>query len=131
MCAVAPHAHRRVFLGNRHVRDHFGHGAMEVGVENDEVGNAGKQAQRLAHDVDGDGRVQRRERSVALHLVDQLGRDELVFLHGRAAADHAMADGRRGREVAGVQRIGHQLEGHGAGGQGRRLIHQLFAARHP
>ena len=38
-----------------------------------------------------------------------------------------MADGRRGREVAGVQRVGHQLEGHGAIGQSRRLIDQLVA----
>ena len=70
--AVAAHAHRGVLLGDGHMRDHFGHGAMEVGVEDDEVGNAGKEAQRLAHDVDGDGRVQRRKGRVALHLVDQL-----------------------------------------------------------
>ena len=48
-------------------------------------------------------------------------------LHGGAAANRAMADGRRGRELAGVQRVGHQLECHGAVGQSRRLIHQLFA----
>ena len=113
------------------MRDHFRHGAMEVGVEDGEVGNAGKQAQRFAHDVDGDGRVQRRERRVALDLVDQLGRDELVFLHRRAAANHAMADGRRGREVAGVKRVGNELEGHGAVGQRRRLVDELFAARRP
>jgi hypothetical protein len=93
----------------------------------DEVGNAGKEAQRLAHDVDGDGRVQRRKGRVALHLVDQRRRDELVFLHRGAAANHAMADGHRGREVAGVKRVGHQLEGDGARGQGRSLIDQLFA----
>ncbi len=38
-----------------------------------------------------------------------------------------MADGRRGREVAGVQRVGHQLEGHRAVGQSRGLIDQLLA----
>ena len=50
-------------------------------------------------------------------------------LHRRPAADHAMADRRRGRELAGVQRIGHQLECNGAVGQRRSLIHQLFAGR--
>ncbi len=99
---------------------------MEVGIENDEVGNAGKEPQRLAHDVDGDGRVQRRESRVALHLVDQFGSDELVLEHGRPAGNHAMADGYRGREVGGVQRVGHQLESDGARGQSRRLIHQLL-----
>ena len=33
-----------------------------------------------------------------------------------------------GREVAGVERVGYELECHGAVGQRRRLIHQLFAA---
>ena len=93
----------------------------------DEVGNAGKEPQRLAHDVDGDGRVQRREGRVALHLVDQLRRDELVLLHRRAAANHAMADGRGGREVAGVERVGDELEGDGARGQGRGLVDELLA----
>ena len=30
---------------------------------------------------------------------------------------------------AGVQRIGYEFEGHGTGGQSRRLIDQLFAGR--
>jgi hypothetical protein len=38
-----------------------------------------------------------------------------------------MADGRWGREIAGMKRVGHQLECDGAGGQGRGLIHQLLA----
>ncbi len=48
-------------------------------------------------------------------------------LHRGAAADHAMADGRRGGEVAGVERVGDQLEGHGAVGQRGRLIDELVA----
>ena len=96
----------------------------------DKVGDAGKQAQRLAHDVNGDGRVQRRKGSVALHLVDQFGRDALVFEHRRSAGDHAMADGSRSREVAGVKRVGNQLESDGTRGQSRRLIHELFAGSH-
>ena len=108
-------------------RDDFRHGAMEVGIEADEVGNAGKEAQRLAHDVDGDGRVQRREGGVALHLVDQFGRDELVLLHGGPAADHAMADGSRGGEVGGVERVGDEFEGHGTVGQSGGLIDELLA----
>ena len=39
-----------------------------------------------------------------------------------------MPDRRRGRELAGVQRVGYQLERHGAVGQRGRLIHQLLAA---
>ncbi len=81
MRAVAAHAHGGVLLRDGHVLHDFGHGAMEVGVEADEVGHAGKEAQRFAHDVDGDGRVQRRKGRVALHFVDQLRRDELVLLH--------------------------------------------------
>jgi hypothetical protein len=38
-----------------------------------------------------------------------------------------MADGRRNGKVAGVERIGHQLEGYGAIGQSRSFINQLFA----
>ena len=38
-----------------------------------------------------------------------------------------MTDRLRGREVAGVQRVGHQFERDGAIGQRRRLIDQLFA----
>ena len=127
MRAVAADAHGGILLRDGHVRDHFGHGAMEVRIQADEIGHAGKQPQRLAHDVDGDGRVQRRKGRVALHLVDQLRRNELVLLHRRTAANHAMADGRRGRKVAGVQRVGHQLEGHGALGQSRSLIDELLA----
>ena len=97
--AVAAHAHRRVLLGNGHVGYDFRHGAMEVGIENSEVGNAGKEPQRLAHDVDGDGRVQRRKVRVALDLVDQFGSDELVFVHSGTAANRAMADGFGGRET--------------------------------
>ena len=111
------------------MRGHLGQRAMKVSVENGKVGNAGKQAQRLAHNVNGDGRVQRRQRLVALDLVDQLGRDALVFPHRRPAAHCAVANGRRGRELAGVQRVRHQLERHRAARHGRRLIHQLFAAR--
>ena len=101
---------------------------MKVGVENGEVGNAGKQAQRLAHDVDGDGRVQRRKGRVALDLVDQLRRDALVF-----AALSGPPQTMRWPMAAGagnspeLQRIGHQLESDGAVGQRRRLVHQLFA----
>jgi hypothetical protein len=73
---------------------------MEIGVQADEVGHAGEEAQRLAHDVDRDGRVQRGKSRIALHLVDQLRRDALVVLHGGAAADHAMADGGRGGQLA-------------------------------
>ena len=113
------------------MRGDFRHGAMEVGVENDEVGNAGEQPQRLAHDVNGDGRVQRRKGRVAFHLVDQLGRDELILLHRRPAGNHAMADGRRRREVAGVQRVGHQLEGDGAVGQGAASDPPAFCPRRP
>ena len=64
---------------------------------------------------------------VAFDLVDQRGRDALVFADGGSAADGAMADGRRGGEVAGVERVGDQLEGHGAVGQRGRLIDELFA----
>ena len=38
-----------------------------------------------------------------------------------------MTDRDRGREVAGMQRIGDQLECHRACGQRRRLVHQLFS----
>ena len=38
-----------------------------------------------------------------------------------------MADGHGRGEVAGVQRVGHQLEGHGARGQSRGLIDELLA----
>jgi hypothetical protein len=100
--------------------------AMEVRVEDGEVGDAGKQAQRLAHDVDGDGRVQRRQSLVAFDFVDELGRDELVLADGRSAAHRAMTDGSRDWELAGVQRIGHELECHRSAGHGRRLIHQLL-----
>ncbi len=101
---------------------------MEVGVENGEVGHAGKQVQRLAHDVDGDGCVQRRKSLVAFDLVDELGRDELVFADGWTSAHRAMADGCRGREIAGVKRVDHELECHGEAGHRRRLVHELFAA---
>jgi len=72
---------------------------MKIGVEYGEVGDAGKELEGLAHDVDGDGCMQRRESCVAIDLVDELRRDELVLVDGGPAADHAMADGRRGREV--------------------------------
>ena len=128
MIAVAPHPHVGILGGNRHARGHFGHGAMKVSVEDGEVGDAGKQTQRLAHDVDGDGRVQRRQSFVAFDFVDELGRDELVLAYGRSAAHRAMAYGSRSREFAGVQRIGYQLECHRTTGHGWRLIHQLLAA---
>ena len=38
-----------------------------------------------------------------------------------------MADGRRRGKIAGVERVGDQLEGHRARGQGRSLIDQLLA----
>ena len=40
-----------------------------------------------------------------------------------------MANGGRGGEVAGVERVGDQLEGHGAVGQRGRLIDELVAGR--
>jgi len=72
--------------------------------------------------------VQRRKIGVALDLVDQLGRDALILLHRGSAANHAMANSGRSGEVAGVKRVGDQLEGNRTIGQGRRLIHQLVAA---
>ena len=127
MIAVPPHAHRRVHFGNRHVRDDLGHGAMEVGVENGEVGYAREKLQSFAHDVNRDGRMQRRKICVALDLVNQFRSDTLVLLHGRSAANHAMPNGSRGGEVARVQRIRNQLECDRSVGQRRRLIHQLLA----
>ena len=127
MITVAPHAHGDIFLRNWHARGHLGQGAMKVGVENGEVGNSGEQAQRLAHDVDGDGRVQRRQSLVAFDFVDQLRRDELVLADRWSSANRAMPNGSRDRELARVQRIGHQLERHRTAGHGWRLIHQLFA----
>ena len=100
---------------------------MEVRIENGEVGNARKQPQCFAHDVNSNRRVQRRKLRVAFNLVDQLRSDALIFLHRRPAANHAMADGRRSREFARVQCIGHQLESDGAVGKRRCLIDQLFA----
>ena len=129
MRSVAPNAHVAILLRDGHVLGHLGHGAMEISVENDKIGNAGKKAQRLAHDVNGNGRVQRRKGRVAFHLVNQLGRDALVFQHRRSAGNHAMTDRDRSRKVGGVQRVGHQLEGHGARGQSRCLIDELFARR--
>ena len=120
--AVATHAHRRVFrresayawpprawCDESMCRGSRSWARRETGL------------QRLAHDVNGDGRMQRRERLVAVDLIDQLGRDELVLIHRRPAAHRAMPDRRRGRELAGVQRIRNQLECHRAAGQGRRL----------
>ena len=76
-----------------------------------------KQLQSLAHDVNRNRRMQRRKRRVTLHLVDQRRRDELVLLHRRPAANHAMPDGRRSREIAGMKRVGNQLKSHGAVGR--------------
>ena len=129
MRAKAPHAHGRVLRRDGHVLHHLRHGAMEVRIEANEVGHAGKQRQRLPHDVDGDGRVQRRKGRVALHLVDQLRSDELVLQHRGPAAHHAMADGRGAGKSIAAQRVGHQPESHRARGQRRRLIHQLAALR--
>ena len=127
MKANPAYAHRGILGWNGHVSHNLGHGAVEVGVRAGKVGNAGEEAQGLAHDVDGNRRVQRRQVAVALYLVDQFGRNALVVLKRGSAANHAMADGRRGREVAGMERVGHQLEGNGAVGQGRGLIDDLFA----
>jgi len=71
--------------------------------------------------------VQRRQCGVAVDLVDKLVRDELVLPDRGPAADSAMANGRRGRVLIGVERVGHHLEGHGAVRQSRSLIHQLLA----
>ncbi len=71
--------------------------------------------------------MQRRESGVAFDLVDELRRDELVFADRRPAADGSMADGRRGREVSRVERVGNHLEGHGAIGQSRSLIDEFLA----
>ena len=58
MRAVAAYAHRGIFFRDRQTGDDFGHVAMKVSVQTNEIGNAGKQANGLAHDVDGDGCVQ-------------------------------------------------------------------------
>ena len=71
--------------------------------------------------------MQRREIRVALDLVDQGRRDALILLYRWSAAHDAMADGRRVREVAGIERIGNQLESNRAIRQSGRLIHQLVA----
>ena len=115
--AIAAYPHRGIFRGDRHVLHDFRHGAMEVVVENREVGNAGEKAQRLPHDVYGDGRVQRRKRGVALHFINQFGCDELIFFDGRPAGYDTMADGSRRREVARVKRIGDQSKSHSPRGQ--------------
>ena len=95
MGAVAAYAHRGIFLRNRQAGDHFGHVAMEVSVQANEIGNAGKLPHGLAHDVDGDGCVQWCEGLVALHLFNQCGSDALVCLNCWAARNHSVADGRR------------------------------------
>src|SRR5580658_1860921 len=99
---------------------------MKVRVEANEVGNARKQPQRFAHDVDGDGRMQWRKGLVAFHFIDQLWRDELVLLHRGPATNHPMADGCWSREVTGVKRVRNKFERDGLGGQGRSLIHKLL-----
>ena len=124
---VAAHAHREVLFRQRHAGRDFRHGAMEVGIEHGEVGNAGKEAQSLAHDVDGDGRVQRREGGVAVDLVDQFRRDALIFANRRAAAHGAMTDGRGRGKLAGVERVGDQLECDRTVGQRGRLVEELLA----
>jgi len=126
---VAPHAHGNVLRGNGHVRRNLRQRAVKIRVEHRKVRNARKQPQRLAHDVNGDRRVQRRESRVAFNLVDQCRRDALVLANSRSPADHAVSDGRRGRDLARFERIGYQLEGNRAAGHCRCLIHQLLIRR--
>ncbi len=127
MGTIPPNTHVGVLRWNRHVRGDFGHGAMEVGIEDDEIRNSGKEPQRFAHDVDGNWRMQRRKGRVALHLIDQLGCDELVFLHSWSAGNHAMTDCHRRGEVGRVQRIRDQFEGDGASRQRRCFVDKLLA----
>src|ERR1019366_8344213 len=100
---------------------------MKIRVENYEVWNAWKETQRLTHDVNRDRRMQRSKGRIFLHFVDQVGRDALVVLHGRASRGHAMADGKRGREVARMQRVCYKCKSHCACRQGRRLVDELLA----
>ncbi len=69
MRAVAANTLLPILFRNGEALRDFGNGGVECGVEADEVGHAGKELFGLAHDVDGDGRVQRREGDVALHFV--------------------------------------------------------------
>ena len=105
----------------------FRHGAMEPGVEADEVRHVWKKAHRFAHDVNRYGSVQRSEFRVAFHFVDQSRSDDLIFLHRGAAGDHAMADCRRDGEIARVERIGYELKCYCGVGNGGRLIDELAA----
>ena len=71
---------------------------MEVGIGAGKVWNAGKQFERLTHDVGADRRVQRRKVLVPLHLIDHCGRHrQVVFERGRGA-HHAVPNGARAAE---------------------------------
>ena len=121
------HAHRRILRRNRHVSHNLRHGAMEVRIRAREVGDAAEEIEGLAHDVSANGRMQRRKALVAFHLINHLGRNELVVLKSGCGTDHSVADGCRCREVAGVEQVGNQLECDRAIGQSRGSIHQLVA----
>ena len=98
--AVLAHTHCLELAGDRQPPRHLGDGAVEIGVEDGEVGHARKELQRLAHDVNGDRRMQRGQVLVALEFVDQLRRNDLVLPHRGPAADGTMADGHGSRKVA-------------------------------
>ncbi len=68
MRAVTAYAHSGILLWNRQAGDNFGHVAMKPGIQANEVRNAGKLLDGLAHDVNGDWCVQWRKGLVALHF---------------------------------------------------------------
>src|SRR6516164_318210 len=102
---------------------------MKIRVQNSEVGYAREQPQRLAHDVNADGRVERSKGRIALDLVDQLGSNQLILTHSRSATDGAMPNRHRRREIARVQRIDYQLECDRTARERGRLIQKLSARR--